>query len=202
MTTHVLDVGKMNHCIWNVLIKFSFPFVALALFIPGFSNFSYAKDCSKEPTKGEAVSCLQNKIANLESQSAPKTSELPRGIILPWTSKTGELPDGWAICNGDNGTPDLTNKFLMGMGRQIDTGKWGGKNDNTVSVKLPRRSLEVNSNVPNTALLSKSNHAVITHTPDCKTCGYVNSFIEGEKISSESFDNRPEYYTVVFIMKL
>ena len=37
---------------------------------------------------------------------------LPSGSIIIWTGST--IPDGWAICNGENGTPDLRNRFLVG----------------------------------------------------------------------------------------
>ena len=41
---------------------------------------------------------------------------LPKGIITLWYGSTASIPNGWALCNGDNGTPDLRNKFLVGAG--------------------------------------------------------------------------------------
>lgn len=38
---------------------------------------------------------------------------VPVGAIMPWWGAKSELPDGWAICDG-NGTPDLYNRFLYG----------------------------------------------------------------------------------------
>jgi microcystin-dependent protein len=35
---------------------------------------------------------------------------LPRGVILSYNSETA--PSGWAICDGNNGTPDLRGKFI------------------------------------------------------------------------------------------
>lgn len=35
---------------------------------------------------------------------------VPKGAIIMWSGTN--IPDGWVICNGDNGTPNLTNKFI------------------------------------------------------------------------------------------
>ena len=36
------------------------------------------------------------------------------GMIMMYTGSTA--PSGWAICNGQNGTPDLRNRFIVGAG--------------------------------------------------------------------------------------
>lgn len=41
------------------------------------------------------------------------------GTILAFSGTVDDIPKGWAICNGDNGTPDLHNKFIVGA--------WSGK---------------------------------------------------------------------------
>ena len=35
-------------------------------------------------------------------------------------------PSGWAICNGQNGTPDLRNRFIVGAGNSYNVGVTGG----------------------------------------------------------------------------
>ncbi len=37
---------------------------------------------------------------------------LPRGTIVAWTGTSP--PEGWAICNGQNGTPNLQGRFVLG----------------------------------------------------------------------------------------
>ena len=32
---------------------------------------------------------------------------VPRGVIVPWWGDGTEPPEGWAICDGSDGTPDL-----------------------------------------------------------------------------------------------
>tara|TARA_Y100000591_G_scaffold264362_1_gene237745 strand:- start:1997 stop:3178 length:1182 start_codon:yes stop_codon:yes gene_type:complete len=36
------------------------------------------------------------------------------GTVLIFSGNTNDIPNGWAICDGENGTPDLTNKFIIG----------------------------------------------------------------------------------------
>lgn len=39
-----------------------------------------------------------------------------KGMIIAWYGFINNVPKTWAICNGENGTPDLRNKFIMGVG--------------------------------------------------------------------------------------
>jgi hypothetical protein len=38
----------------------------------------------------------------------------PAGIIAMWSGVISNIPTGWYLCNGSNGTPDLRNKFIIG----------------------------------------------------------------------------------------
>ena len=42
---------------------------------------------------------------------------VPVGTIMPFNGKTSDIPSGWYICDGTNGTPDLRDKFLMSYGK-------------------------------------------------------------------------------------
>ena len=39
---------------------------------------------------------------------------IPIGGIIMWSGSIANIPTGWALCNGSNGTPNLTNKFVYG----------------------------------------------------------------------------------------
>lgn len=39
---------------------------------------------------------------------------LPVGTILPYVGDLSDIPHGWALCDGANGTPNLTGRFLQG----------------------------------------------------------------------------------------
>jgi hypothetical protein len=46
---------------------------------------------------------------------------VPSGIIVMWKGSVTTIPDGWALCNGSNGTPDLRDRFIVGA-KQDDGG--------------------------------------------------------------------------------
>lgn len=41
---------------------------------------------------------------------------IPRGVIVMWYGKVDQVPGGWALCDGTNGTPDLRSRFIVGAG--------------------------------------------------------------------------------------
>lgn len=40
---------------------------------------------------------------------------MPSGGIIMWSGTIASIPAGWALCNGANGTPDLTDKFIISV---------------------------------------------------------------------------------------
>lgn len=56
---------------------------------------------------------------------------LPVGMITMWSGT--EVPSGWALCNGSNGTPDLRNRFVVGAGGSYSVGATGGANSVTLT---------------------------------------------------------------------
>lgn len=38
---------------------------------------------------------------------------IPPGTILMWSGQTSNIPDGWYLCDGNNGTPNLTDRFII-----------------------------------------------------------------------------------------
>ena len=43
-------------------------------------------------------------------------SILPYGSIIIWHGIVNNIPKGWALCNGTNGTPNLVDRFIVGAG--------------------------------------------------------------------------------------
>jgi microcystin-dependent protein len=39
---------------------------------------------------------------------------VPTGLISMWSGTNATIPSGWALCDGLNGTPDLTDRFILG----------------------------------------------------------------------------------------
>ena len=53
---------------------------------------------------------------------------IPKGTIVMWSGS--EIPEGWAICNGENNTPNLIGKFIKASDTANET---GGNNSITIS---------------------------------------------------------------------
>ncbi|MCF7837323.1 MAG: hypothetical protein K9N49_01710 [Candidatus Marinimicrobia bacterium] len=63
---------------------------------------------------------------------------VPLGAILMWSGTTNNIPEGWALCNGQNGTPDLRDRFIVGAGNQYALSDTGGVTTVTLSTdQLP-----------------------------------------------------------------
>ncbi len=45
---------------------------------------------------------------------------VPRGGIIMWSGSVGTIPAGWALCNGANGTPNLSGRFVIGTGGRAE----------------------------------------------------------------------------------
>ncbi|MBA7678649.1 hypothetical protein ES703_86927 [subsurface metagenome] len=39
-----------------------------------------------------------------------------QNIIVLWSGAIVDIPAGWALCDGNNGTPDLRDCFVIGAG--------------------------------------------------------------------------------------
>ena len=47
---------------------------------------------------------------------------VPIGGIILWYGAIANIPTGWSLCNGSNGTPDLRDKFIVGAGNSYVAG--------------------------------------------------------------------------------
>lgn len=50
---------------------------------------------------------------------------MPKGTIVAYNGQSN-IPHGWAICNGSNGTPDLRGRFILGSSNTKKFGSKGG----------------------------------------------------------------------------
>lgn len=59
------------------------------------------------------------------------------GIITMWSGAVNAIPAGWALCNGENGTPDLRGRFVVGAGNSdYAVGATGGTATETLTAFL------------------------------------------------------------------
>ena len=69
----------------------------------------------------------------------PAAVGIPVGFIGLWSGDSEDIPDGWVLCDGANGTPDLRNRFVVCAGDDYDSHGTGGSNSYT-----PAGTLESN----------------------------------------------------------
>ena len=70
---------------------------------------------------------IESRISDIEG----KTGSIPKGIICMWSGLLEDIPSGWHLCDGNDGTPDLRNRFIVGIGNKYGVGDTGG-NDSVI----------------------------------------------------------------------
>ena len=50
-----------------------------------------------------------------------------------WSGSSSNIPSGWLLCNGLNGTPDLRDRFIVGAGSNYGVGNIGGEATHTLT---------------------------------------------------------------------
>jgi hypothetical protein len=59
-------------------------------------------------------------IATTAFVASALSTRLPTGVITMWYGTIANIPTGWLLCDGTNGTPDLRNRFVLGA--VVDSG--------------------------------------------------------------------------------
>lgn len=72
--------------------------------------FIYAKREGFSAAAGGSSNLL---LADEEGNLA--TIQFPKGMVMLWFGTETNVPAGWALCNGENSTPDLRGRFVMGV---------------------------------------------------------------------------------------
>ena len=57
-------------------------------------------------------------------------------MILLWSGSTGNIPSGWVLCDGNAGTPNLQDRFVIGAGNSYSVGATGGSTTDTVNITV------------------------------------------------------------------
>jgi microcystin-dependent protein len=58
---------------------------------------------------------------------------IPAGLIAMWSGSIGSIPSGWYLCDGSNGTPNLTDRFIIGAGSTYAVNGTGGVSSVTLT---------------------------------------------------------------------
>lgn len=78
-------------------------------------------------------------VYDLENPS-PEGGGVP-GMILMWAGTLDAIPAGWDLCDGQNGTPDLRNRFVVCASDTLAPGTTGGASSFNMTVaQMPSHS--------------------------------------------------------------
>ena len=136
-------------------------------------------------------------------------TSIPIGGIIMWSGTIASIPSNWRLCNGSNGTPDLTNRFIIGAGYDANT----------------TGSLKAHTNIEGYSLITGgSKDAVLvahSHTysaytrqpnatcapgdaraPPLRDENFSNSLTTDTRGESGTNKNLPPYYALAFIMRV
>ena len=121
---------------------------------------------------------------------------IPVGGIVVWTRT--DIPDGWAVCDGDNGTPDLRGWFVMGADDGNPPGTTGGAASVVLSVdQMPSHGhgyVFPNGEGQGTPLLITDHDGHIWRNETGATSGSAGG--------DQPHENRPPYLAVYYIMRV
>lgn len=71
-------------------------------------------------------------IATTEFVTTAANAAFPSGGIIIWSGAQAAIPTGWYLCDGTNGTPNLTDRFVVGAGSTYSVADSGGSADATL----------------------------------------------------------------------
>jgi hypothetical protein len=80
---------------------------------------------------GSATDVDGSRNISIATQIAGST--VPQGLISMWYGAVNTIPNGWALCDGRYGTPNLVDRFIVGAGGSYAVGATGGSATQTLS---------------------------------------------------------------------
>ena len=123
-----------------------------------------------------------------------------KGIISMWSGAIKDIPTGWVLCDGDNNTPDLKGKFVLGKKDNTNIGDKGGEETHTLTIE----EMPSHDHSHNIARSFGDDPCGPANSFDCGQHDNVrapNSVKIGRKGGGKPHNNMPPYYVLAYIMK-
>lgn len=131
---------------------------------------------------------------------------VPVGGIIMWSGSENDIPDGWALCNGQTvegqKTPDLRNRFVVGAGGSYAVGNRGGVESVTLTIdEIPSHTHSISAKTVGYAGSWNAKAEAVTYEDSARNNGR-RSIASGSAGGSQAHENRPPYYALSFIMRV
>lgn len=118
---------------------------------------------------------------------------IPSGIITIWSGAISNIPSGWVLCDGNNGTPNLQDRFVVGAGSTYTVDSTGGASTVTLTTsEMPSHSH---------GYLSDSDSPV-AGTGVSENDNFDNGRSTQSAGGGSAHENKPPYYALAYIMKV
>jgi microcystin-dependent protein len=148
---------------------------------------------------------------------------LPCGTIMMWSGQAADIPTGWAVCDGTNGTPDLRGRFILGSGQgagltsRIINNSGGRETITLTTTEMPShshtitdpghshtwtasRQLQGIDDSNYSSELSKGDKST-ADTMSKTTTSATTGLSLGNTGSGGAFDIMPPFFVLIYIMK-
>ncbi len=126
-------------------------------------------------------------------------NEMPTGLICMWSGLKANIPTGWNLCDGSNGTPDLRDRFILSVGSD-EAGTTGG------NLNLTHSGVTVGDHAAkNTGVADVGATKIGTTASTATLKAHIHSitaYIHAVTQSSDHSDIRPPFYKLAFIMRV
>ena len=121
---------------------------------------------------------------------------LPTGAIILWSGAANAIPTGYVLCDGNNSTPNLAGKFVVGYhasNGDYDVGDTGGAETVTLTeAQMPSHVHHFLIQDGSTAPMGYAQSANGTNI------GWAGTNSKG---GDQAHENRPPFYALCYIMK-